>query len=132
MDVIPLENLEPMDDNSYLSDRAIFARNKQIDRRLNRPKLRETLRDKVEAAVEMIGGVPRLALEGDENPWALYGMLERLERTEKARNINHNVRVLYAAIPPSPLDGVIDAECVDIPGDEASPRSGDDPPTQEE
>lgn len=107
MDLIPLENLEPMEDNSYLSERAIFSRSREIDRRLNQPKRKETFLDKVRAANELIGGVPRLAVEADEQPWELYRLQARLEAAEKTRNINHTLRILAPTIPPTALDGDI-------------------------
>jgi hypothetical protein len=117
MDLIPLENLEPMEDNSYLSDRAIFSRSREIDRRLNQPKRKETFLDKVRAANELIGGVPRLAVEADEQPWELYRLQARLEAAEKTRNINHTLRILAPTIPPTALDGDI----TDVEFEEAPP-----------
>jgi len=102
MDIIPLDNLEPMEDNSYLSDRAIFSRQREIERRVQNPKRRETLLDKVRNASELIGGVPRLAVGADEQPWELYRLQARLEIAEKARNVNHNIRILAPSIPPQP------------------------------
>lgn len=117
MEMIPLENMEPMDDNSYLGERAQFARNKQIDRRLTRPKLRETLKDQVDAAFELIGGVPRLAIEADEQPWELYRMRARLETAAQTKKHEHAVRLIAPGLPPTELDGdgAIDVEVEDIP-----------------
>jgi hypothetical protein len=105
MDLIPTENLEPMEDNSYLSERAIWARGREIERRVQNPKRKETLLDKVRAANELIGGTPRLATEADENPWEFYRLQARLETAEKARNVNHNIRILAPTLPPTALDG---------------------------
>lgn len=122
MDLIPLENLEPMEDNSYLSERAIFARSKEIDRRLAQPKRRETMLDKVRATAELIGGVPRLAVEADENPWEFYRLQARLELAEKVRNINHTIRILAPTIPPTALDGdITDIEFEEVRNGEPSP-----------
>lgn len=127
MDIVPIENLEPMEDNSYLSDRAIFTRSREIERRLNNPKRRETLLDKVRATNELIGGTPRLATEADENPWEFYRLQARLEIAEKAKNVNHNIRILAPTIPPTALDGDIsDIEFEEVPSAEES-----NPPTQE-
>jgi hypothetical protein len=117
MDLVPLENLEPMEDNSYLSERAIFSRKREIERRVNNPKRKETMLDRVRAASELIGGVPRLAVEADENPWELYRLQARLEAAEKARNINMAIRILAPTIPPTALDGDI----TDVEFEEAPP-----------
>lgn len=120
MDLVPLENLEPMEDNSYLSDRAIWARAREIERRVNSPKRRETMLDRVRAASELIGGTPRLATEADENPWEFYRLQARLELAEKARNINHTVRILAPGLPPTTLDGDI----TDVEFEETPDKSG--------
>lgn len=121
MDLVPLDNLEPMEDNSYLSERAIFSRSKEVERRVNAPKRKESFLDKVRAASELIGGVPRLAVEGDEQPWELYRLQARLEAAEKARVINHNIRILAPSIPPTALDGdITDIEFEDVPQDGSS------------
>src|SRR5450432_2774741 len=114
MDIVPLENLEPMEDNSYLSERAIWARQREIERRLSRPNRKETMLDQARASFELIGGVPRLAAEGDEQPWELYKLLARLEQAEKAKTVNHNVRIIQPSLPPTTLDGAIDAEFQDV------------------
>ena len=116
MDLIPLENLEPMEDNAYLSDRAIFSRQREIERRVQNPKRRETMLDKVRAGFELIGGVPRLAVEADENPWELYRLQARLEAAEKAKNVNHTIRIIAPGLRPSALDGNIqDVEFEEVP-----------------
>jgi len=126
MDLVPLENLEPMEDNSYLSERAIFARGREVKRRVTNPKRKESMLDRVRAASELIGGVPRLAIEGDENPWELYRLQARLEQAEKARNINHNIRILAPSIPPTALDGdITDIEFEEVPQN-AEQRSQED------
>lgn len=107
MDLVPLENMEPMEDNSYLSDRAIFSRSREIERRLQNPKRKETMLDRVRATAELIGGTPRLATEADENPWEFYRLQARLETAEKQRNINHTLRILAPTLPPTALDGDI-------------------------
>lgn len=121
MDMIPLENLEPMEDNSYLSERAIFSRSREVERRVSNPKRKETFLDKVRAASELIGGVPRLAVEGDENPWELFRLQARLELAEKARNVNHTVRILAPGLPPTALDGnPVDVEFEEVPPEPGS------------
>jgi hypothetical protein len=120
MDIVPLENLEPMEDNSYLSDRAIFARQREVERRVNNPKRKETMLDRVRAASELIGGVPRLAVEGDENPWELYRLQARLELAEKVRNINHTFKILAPGLRPTALDG----DTTDVEFEEVPPEPG--------
>lgn len=107
MDLVPLENLEPMEDNSFLSERAIFSRSKEIERRVNNPKRKESFLDRIRATNDLIGGVPRLAVEADENPWEFYRLQARLELAEKAKNVNHTIRILAPTIPPTILDGDI-------------------------
>ena len=121
MDMIPLDHLEPMEDNSYLSDRAVFARDKAIERRLNRTKQskRESLLDKYHAALELIGGVPRLAIMADESPLEFMSQLIRLEVASQTKNVHHAISVVQPAIPPTDLDG----EIQDIPFEEVN----DDP-----
>lgn len=127
MDLVPLENMEPMEDNSYLSDRAIFSRSREIERRLTQPKRRETLLDKIRATAELIGGTPRLAVEADENPWEFYRLQARLEIAEKAKNVNHTIRILAPTLPPTALDGdITDIEFEEVRAD------GSDPPTQKD
>lgn len=121
MDLVPLQNLEPMEDNSYLSDRAIFSRQREVERRVNNPKRKETFLDKVRATHELIGGVPRLAVEADENPWEFYRLHARLELAEKTRNVNHTVRILAPTIPPTALDGDI----TDIEFEEVQDQNGE-------
>lgn len=120
MDMIPLENLEPMEDNSYLSERAMFSRNREVERRLNQPKRKETFLDKIRATNELIGGVPRMAVEADEQPWEFYRLQARLEAADKVKNINHTVRLMALAIPPTSLDGedaIKDVEFQEVPID---------------
>ena len=121
MDMIPLDNLEPMEDNSYLSDRAVFARDKAIERRLSRPKQskRETLLEKYHAALELIGGVPRLAIMADEDPLNFMSQLIRLEIASQTKNVSHSISVIQPAIPPTALDG---DDIQDIPFSDVSPN----------
>lgn len=131
MDLIPLENLEPMEDNSYLSDRAVFSRHHEISRRVNNPKRKETFLDRVRAANELIGGTPRMAIEADEQPWELYRLQARLEAAEKQRNINLAVRILSPGLPPTSLDGnVTDVEFQDVPSQSGGTSS--EPGTQKD
>lgn len=121
MDLVPLENLEPMEDNSYLSERAIFSRVREVERRLNQPKRKETFLDKVRAANELIGGTPRLAVEADEQPWELYRLQARLEAAEKQKNFNLAIRILAPGLPPTSLDGdTTDVEFEEVPTEPGS------------
>ena len=81
--------------------------------------------DKVRAASELIGGVPRLAVEADENPWELYRLQARLEAAEKARHQSMTLRILAPAIPPTKLDGdITDVEFEEVK-DAQSPSQTD-------
>lgn len=121
MEVIPFENMEPMEDNSYLSERAIFARDKQIERQLTRKGKRETLLDKYRAAFDLIGGVPRLAIMADENPQDFMAQLIRLETASLAKKVDHSIRVIQPSIPPTALDG----EVMDIPFEDIDQQATD-------
>jgi len=105
MEMIPFENMEPLDDNSYLSDRAVFARDKDIERKLSRRGKRESLTEKLQAATELIGGVSRMAIWADENPGEAYSLLARLEMATMAKRIDHTIRAIQPSIPPTALDG---------------------------
>lgn len=129
MDMIPLENLEPMEDNSYLSERAIFARDKDIERRLTRPKRQvETLMDKMNSTDELIGGVPRRAIWADENPGAFYTLQARLALAEAVKRHELAVQIIAPGLPPTALDGdgAIDVKFEDVP---LTPTQSPTPPT---
>lgn len=105
MEIVPYENMEPMDDNSYLSERAVFARDKDIERTLRRQGRKETLLERYRAAFELIGGVPRLALFADEFPQEFMAQLIRLEIASQVKKVDHTIRAIQPSIPPTALDG---------------------------
>lgn len=118
MDLVPLDTQEPMEDNSYLSELAVFSRDREIERRLNNPKRKETMLDQVRKTDELIGGVPRLAVEADRNPWEFYKLRAKLEAAEKNKNFNLAVRVIAPGLPPTALDGEItDMEYEEVPAE---------------
>lgn len=118
MDIVPLETREPMEDNSYLSERALFARDREIERRLRRPNLRQTLVEKYREALDLIGGVPRLAIMADEDPKAFMDQLIRLETASQAKKVDYTVKFIRPALPPTALDGdFTEAEFVDAQKD---------------
>lgn len=112
MELVPLDTQEPMEDNSYLSDRAIFSRNHAIERRLRNKGKRETLSEQLDACSELIGGVPRMAIWADENPTEFYALRARMSIAQQTKKIDHTIKVIEPAIPRSVLDGPppIDAE----------------------
>lgn len=105
MEMVPLDTMEPMEDNSYLSDRAIFARDKQIERRLRRPTKRESLQEQLDACFELVGGVPRMSIWADENPGDFYALRARVALATQAKKIDHTIQVIQPAIPMTALDG---------------------------
>jgi hypothetical protein len=116
MDLVPLDTREPMEDNSYLSERAIFARDKEIERRLRKPTLKQSLLEKYREALDLIGGVPRLAIMADEDPQKFMDQMIALEKSAQVKKVDHSVRFIRPALPPTPLDGDIqDADFADIP-----------------
>lgn len=118
MDLVPLDTQEPMEDNSYLSDRAIFARHQAIERRLKRKSKRETLTEQLEACYELIGGVPRQALWADENPGEFYALLARAKLAQQAKKVDHTIQVIEPAIPRTALDGdAIDTTFTEVDGE---------------
>lgn len=119
MDLIPLENLEPVDDNTYLSETAKKAREYQIERRLARKSKRETLQEQMEAVHELIGGVPRMALEADKDPFQFYKLHARITIASQVKNVHHSVEIISTALAPSALDTPppVDADYTDVPSD---------------
>jgi hypothetical protein len=108
MDIVPKETQEP-EDNSYLSERAIFAhqldRIRPVDRKQVVGKRQRGL-SALHDAFELIGGVPRLAIYADESPHEFYQLYFRYtQQTDK--NVNHTIRILAPSIPPTALDGDI-------------------------
>jgi hypothetical protein len=115
MDLVPLDTREPMEDNSYLSERAIFARDKEIERRIRRPNLKQSLLEKYREALDLIGGVPRLAIMADEDPQRFMDQMIALEKSAQVKKVDHSVRFIRPALPPTPLDGDIqDADFVEV------------------
>lgn len=55
-------------------------------------------------AFELIGGTPRLALWGNENPTEFYRLFSKLMPKEQTTKQEGEVRVLHV-IPPTALDG---------------------------
>lgn len=80
--------------------------------------------DQCRATFELIGGVPRMATEADENPWEFYRLKARLEISEKQRDINVAIRLIQPALPPTPLDGegAIDVEFAEVPPGSPQPK----------
>ena len=118
MEMVPLDTQEPMEDNSYLSERAIFARDKEIERKLRRPGLKQSLLEKYREALDLIGGVPRLAIMADEDPQRFMDQMIALEKSAQVKKVDHSVRFLRPALPPSPLDGEItDADFEEVAPD---------------
>ena len=108
MDVVPQDTREP-EDNSYLSERAIFAHQMDRIRPIDRQKLvgkRARGLAALHDTFELIGGVPRLAIYADEQPHEFYSLyFKYTQATEK--NVNHSIRILAPSIPPTQLDGDI-------------------------
>jgi hypothetical protein len=122
MDIVPKDSMEP-EDNSYLSERAMFAH--QLDK--IRPIDRKSLVGKkarglaaLHDTFELIGGVPRLAIHADENPTEFYSLYFRYTQSQD-KTINHNIRILAPTIPPTALDGDI----TDIEFEEVRTTDGD-------
>ena len=124
MDLVPKDTQEP-EDNSYLSDRAIFA--KQLDRL--RPVDRKQLVGKrarglaaLHDTFELIGGVPRLAIYADESPHEFYQLYFRYTQSTD-KNVTHSIRILAPTIPPTALDGdITDIEFEEVREDGPSPN----------
>lgn len=115
MDIVPLDTQEP-EDNKYLSERAVFA--KQLDRiRPVQKKLGKKERGlaALHDTFELIGGVPRLAIFADENTHEFYQLYFKYTQTQD-KNVNHTIRVIAPAIPPTALDGdITDIEFEEVP-----------------
>lgn len=118
MDIVPKETQEP-EDNSYLSERAIFAhqmdRIRPIDRKAVVGKRQRGL-SALHDAFELIGGVPRLAIYADESPHEFYQLYFRYTQ-QIDKNVNHTIRILAPSIPPTALDGdITDIEFEEVQG----------------
>lgn len=107
MDIVPKETQEPLDDvyERYplvLSDRAEWGKrhNKLGTKASRRTRLREAFED----AFELVGGVPRLATEMDEDYLEFMKMAVKLAPSES--EVKHSGSVtIVSAIERSPLDG---------------------------
>lgn len=116
MEIVPKETQEP-EDNSYLSDRAIFAN--QLARIRPRPKSsqREKTAQAYHDAFDLIGGVPRLALFADENPSEFYPIHARVTSIVE-KNVTHSIKVIAPALRPTALDGdITDVEFEEVSGE---------------
>src|SRR5271170_81711 len=127
MDLVPKETQEP-EDNSYLSDRAIFAKSMDRIRPIDRkPLIGKRARGlaALHDTFELIGGVPRLALYADESPHEFYQLYFRYTQSQD-KTVNHNVRILAPTIPPTALDGdITDIEFEEVRTDASSSSSQD-------
>ena len=111
MDMVPKETREPEEENTYLSDRAVFAKNLSQMRNLGRKPLSKKERGlaALHDVFELIGGVPRFAIHADENPDQFYHIYFKYTQVQE-KTINTNVRVIAPSIPPTALDGVTDVD----------------------
>jgi len=109
MELVPKDTQEPQEDNTYLSDRAVFAHNLNHVRGLGK-KSTLTKKERGLAALhdvfQLIGGVPRLAIHADENPQEFYQLYFRYTQTVEKHH-HHSIRILAPSIPPTALDGDI-------------------------
>lgn len=119
MDIVPSESREPAEDNTYLSDRAVFAKNLSQVREMGKQRVTRKERGllALHDAFELIGGVPRLAIYADEQPHEFYQLYFRHTQSVD-KNVNHTFRILAPSIPPTALDGdITDIEFEEVPPD---------------
>lgn len=126
MDLVPQDTREPAEENTYLSDRAVFARNLDQVRSMGKPKdsRRQRGLSALHDSFELIGGVPRLAIYADENPHEFYQLYFKYTQST-TKNVNTTVRVIAPSIPPTALDGdITDIEFEEVREDPADGSSG--------
>jgi len=68
---------------------------------------RSRIAEQYDDAFELIGGVPRLALWGHEDPGSFYKLHARLIPTEQKQEHSGEIRIV-GFVQPTALDGCID------------------------
>lgn len=127
MDALPLSTREPEEERRVsvydkyplvLSERANWA--KKLNKE-NKEYTKQALANQLFEALELVGGVPRLAAEMDDDPLPWVRTLVSLLPNETKHEHSGQVRVIHSPIPPSPLDGDYeDARIIDSVSDAAA------------